>query len=176
LKNNTVVSTIMSNMGLGRALAEMGIRHVATAVGDRHVMETMVAEGAALGGEDSGHTVFLDHQTTGDGMLTALKLMEVMVSEGRPLSVLKKVMTIYPQVLINVDVSSKPVLESVPEIRQVIRDVEAELKGKGRVLVRYSGTQPQCRIMVEGPTEDETRRYAEQIAGEINEKLGIKKG
>jgi len=172
LKNNVVVSTVMSNMGLGVALGKTGISHVTTKVGDRYVMEEMLAHGAVLGGEDSGHTVFLDHQTTGDGMLTALKLIEVMLSENKPLSELKSVMTVFPQVLINVDVKSKPQLETLPEIMDAIHAVEEKLKGQGRVMVRYSGTQPQCRVMVEGPTESETRRYCRQIAGIVKEKIG----
>ncbi|KPJ74996.1 MAG: phosphoglucosamine mutase, partial [Deltaproteobacteria bacterium SG8_13] len=173
LKNNTVVSTVMSNMGLAVALQEMEISHVVTDVGDRHVTEEMRSRGAVLGGENSGHTVFLDHQTTGDGMLTGLKLLEVMVAEEKPLSELKRVMTVFPQVLINVDVGSRPRLEGIPEVREMIQDAEKSLKGKGRVLVRYSGTQPQCRVMVEGPTEKDTRQYCEQIAGVIRKNIGI---
>ena len=172
LKNNIVVSTVMSNMGLGEALKEMGIGNVVTGVGDRYVMEQMRKQGAVLGGEESGHTVFLEYQTTGDGMLTALKLLEILATENKPLSELKKVMTVFPQVLINVDVSIKPPFESVPQIKAVIRDVEADLKGKGRVLVRYSGTQSQCRVMVEGPTEMETHRHCERIAKVIRNTIG----
>lgn len=172
LKNNLVVSTVMSNMGLGVALRQMGISQVITKVGDRYVMKEMLAHGAVLGGEDSGHMVFLDHQTTGDGMLTALKLIEVMLSENKPLSELKSVMAVFPQVLINVEVKSKPPLETLPEIMDAIDAVEEKLKGQGRVLVRYSGTQPQCRVMVEGPTEGETRRYCRQIADVVEAKIG----
>ncbi len=173
LKHDTVVSTVMSNMGLAVALQDMGISQVVTDVGDRHVTEAMRVRGAVLGGEDSGHTVFLDHQTTGDGLLTGLKLLEVMVAEQKPLSELQGVMTVFPQVLINVDVASKPDLESIAEIQSAIADAEKRLKGKGRVLVRYSGTQPQCRVMVEGPTEDVTRTLCRQIADVIGGKLGI---
>ena len=176
LKQNTVVSTVMSNMGLSVALQEMEISHVVTDVGDRFVTEAMRSRGAVLGGEDSGHTVFLDHQTTGDGMLTGLKLMEVMLAADKPLSELKKVMTVFPQVLINVDVGSKPELDSIPEIRTAIADAQESLKGKGRVLVRYSGTQPQCRVMVEGPTETETRHCCERLAQKISETIGAVKG
>ena len=172
LTNNTVVSTVMSNMGLSVALQEMDIAHVVTDVGDRYVTEAMRSRGAMLGGEDSGHTVFLAHQTTGDGMLTGLKLLEVMAAEEKPLSELKKVMTVFPQVLINVDVVSKPELESVAEIQAAIADAEKSLQGKGRVLVRYSGTQPQCRVMVEGPTEQQTRQCCEQLAQVIREQIG----
>ena len=172
LKNNIVVSTVMSNMGLGEALKKMGIENVITAVGDRYVMEEMRKRGAVLGGEESGHTVFLDHQTTGDGMLTALKLLEVMETENKPLSKLKKVMTVFPQVLINVDVKSKPPLKTIPEVKAAIRQVEKELTGKGRVLVRYSGTQPQCRVMVESLNAEDTTFFCDKIARVIKEIIG----
>ena len=172
LKNNIVVSTVMSNMGLGEALKKMGIENVITGVGDRYVMEEMRKRGAVLGGEESGHTVFLDHQTTGDGMLTALKLLEVMETENKPLSELKKVMTVFPQVLINVDVKSKPPLKTIPEVKAAIRQVEKELTGKGRVLVRYSGTQPQCRVMVESLNAEDTTFFCDKIARVIKEIIG----
>lgn len=173
LTNNTVVSTVMSNMGLNVAFNERSIKHIITGVGDRHVVTKMLAGGAVLGGEESGHTVFLNHQTTGDGMLTALKLIEVMITENKPLSELKTIMTVFPQVLINVEVKSKPELKMLPEITAVIETVEKNLSGKGRVLVRYSGTQPQCRVMVEGSTEGETRRFCQEIADVIKDKIGV---
>ena len=172
LKNNAVVSTIMSNMGLGLALKDMGINHIITKVGDRYVMKKMVSSGAVLGGEDSGHLIFLNHHTTGDGILTALKLTEALKDESKPLSELGKIMTVFPQVLINVEVKNKPEIKTVPEIRDVIEAVETCLGEEGRVLVRYSGTQPLCRIMVEGPFIDETEKYCRQIADIVEEKLG----
>lgn len=172
LKNNTVVSTVMSNIGLARALKDMGINHVVTDVGDRHVLEAMVACGACLGGEDSGHIVFTDYQTTGDGLLTALMLCRIMHQTGKPLSALAADMKIFPQVLINVAVARKPEISTVPDVCRVIQGVEARLGEKGRVLVRYSGTQPVCRVMVEGPSEGDTRQYAEQIAAVVKEVLG----
>ena len=172
LKNNIVVSTVMSNMGLGEALKNMGIENVITGVGDRYVMEEMRKQGAVLGGEESGHTVFLDHQTTGDGMLTALKLLEIMSIEKKPLSELKKVMTVFPQVLMNVDVNSKPPLDSLPKVMAAIQKVEKELDGKGRVLVRYSGTQPQCRVMVESLKTEDTSFFCDKIAKVIKEVIG----
>ena len=171
LKNNIVVSTVMSNMGLGAALGEMGIRHETSAVGDRYVMEKMIASGAVLGGEDSGHMIFGADHTSGDGILTALKLIEAMQSADRDLSDLKGVMTVYPQVLINVDVQSKPDIDSVPAIVDAIRAVETELGDRGRVLVRYSGTQPLCRVMVEGPGGTETQRYCNQISEIIKKNI-----
>ncbi len=172
LQNNTVVSTVMSNMGLGEALKKMNIRHEITNVGDRYVMEKMVDVGAVLGGEESGHTVFMNHQTTGDGILSALKLLEIMVSENRPLSELKSVMTLFPQVLVNVNVKQKPSLETLPKVQAVIRQVEKELFGIGRVLVRYSGTQAQCRVMVEGPNVEDTENLCNSIAQVIKKSIG----
>jgi phosphoglucosamine mutase len=173
LENNVVVSTVMSNMGLGAALKGMGIRHETSQVGDRYVMQKMMVCGAILGGEDSGHMIFADYHTTGDGILTALKLIEAMQLENKPLSDLSKVMTVYPQVLINVEVQNKPDIETVPEIVDAIQSVESELGTQGRVLVRYSGTQPLCRVMVEGPTEGDTRRYCQQLSDIIKEIIGV---
>jgi len=172
LNNNLVISTIMSNMGLKVALKDMGIEHIITNVGDRYVMEQMVSSGSVLGGEDSGHTIFLNHHTTGDGILSALKLIESMKFESKPLSEIKRVMTVFPQSLINVEVKSKPEISSIPAVQEAIRSVEKDLGEKGRVLVRYSGTQPICRVMVEGPTEEETQRYCKQISDVIQKELG----
>ena len=116
--------------------------------------------------------IFLDHHTTGDGMLTALRLLESIQATSKSLNELRKIMRIFPQVLINIPVKSKPDIESIPQIRDAIESVANSLNGKGRVLVRYSGTQPKCRIMVEGPTEHDTRRYCQQIADIVQEKLG----
>jgi len=172
LKGNQVVSTVMSNMGLGVALKEMGIKHTVAEVGDRYVMEKMIASGAVQGGEDSGHMIFLAHHTTGDGILSALRVIEAMKEESKPLSELCKIMTIFPQVLMNVEVMHKPDLKTVPDIKDAIKSVEKSLGAKGRVLVRYSGTEPICRIMVEGPTIDETRRYCQHLADIVKDKLG----
>jgi len=173
LKNQCVVSTVMSNMGLGVAFKKMGIRHEKSKVGDRYVMEKMRDCGAAIGGEDSGHMIFADHHTTGDGSLTGLKLIEAMQTENKLLSELSRMMSHFPQVLINVDVDSKPNIESVPEIVAAIKSVESELGDRGRVLVRYSGTQPICRIMVEGSSEGDTQRYCQQISDIIIKIIGI---
>ncbi len=172
LKNDLVVSTVMSNMGLGVALQNLGIRHETARVGDRYVMEKMIAAGAILGGEDSGHIIFADDHTSGDGILSALKLIEAMQSANRTLFELRKVMTVYPQVLINVDVETKPDINTVPAIADAIKSVETELGERGRVLVRYSGTQPLCRVMVEGPSVAETRRYCEQLSEIIKVNIG----
>jgi len=172
LKGNQVVSTVMSNMGLGQALKKIGIKHITTAVGDRYVMEKMVSSGAVLGGEDSGHMIFLNYHTTGDGILSALRLIEAMIEESKPLSELCKIMTIFPQVLINVNVARKPDLKNIPNIKDAIKSVERALGEKGRVVVRYSGTQPMCRIMVEGPTINATKKYCRQLADIVKETLG----
>ena len=172
LTNEIVVTTVMSNMGFGVALEKMGIGHIQAMVGDRYVMEEMRKADAVLGGEDSGHMIFLNHHTTGDGMLAALKLMAAMQISGKPLSDLATVMTVFPQCLINVDVKSKPAIDTVDALMQVIESVENELGDQGRVLVRYSGTQPQCRVMVEGPTEKETEAFCRQIAEVVERELG----
>lgn len=172
LKSNTVVSTVMSNMGLGIALEDMGIKHIKAKVGDRYVLESMIHSGAVLGGEDSGHMIFLDHQTTGDGILTGLKLIEALKNDSKPLSKLVKIMNVFPQVLINVEVKNKPDISSVPQITEAIKAVEKNLAEKGRVLVRYSGTQPLCRVMIEGPTRKITEKYCQEIADKIKEQIG----
>lgn len=172
LVNNTVVTTVMSNMGLKMAFKDLGIKHLMADVGDRHVMMDMKKYGAVIGGEDSGHMIFLDSHTTGDGMLSAFKLLEVMTKTSRPLSELARVMTIFPQKLLNVNVKTKPEIESMPEIVNVIKQVEDELKEKGRVLVRYSGTQPMCRVMVEAETNDDTEKYCKMIADVVKKTIG----
>lgn len=172
LAHPVVVTTVMSNLGFGVALEKLGIDHIQANVGDRHVMQEMVANGAVLGGEDSGHMIFLNHHTTGDGILAALKLMEAMQSSGKALSDLATVMTVFPQCLINVDIKSKPEINTLSEVMQTIEAVEKQLGRRGRVLVRYSGTQPQCRVMVEGPTEQETTALCRQIAGVVEREIG----
>ncbi len=172
LANDLVVSTVMSNLGLAVACKRHGFKHHASQVGDRYVLEDMRRMGAAIGGEDSGHMIFLEHHTTGDGILTALQLLAAMLKSGKPLSELAKLMDVYPQKLINVDVKSKPDLDTVPSIVEVIAQVEAELKDEGRLLVRYSGTQSMCRIMVEGPTDEITDKYCRQVADVVRTALG----
>ena len=171
LHNNLVVCTVMSNIGFSLALKELGIEQEATKVGDRYVLEEMQAKGSVIGGEESGHIIFLNHHTTGDGIITALQLVAAMKKAQRPLSELAQVMKVFPQKLINVDVKSKPELSTIPEIQEVIEGVEGELGDKGRVLVRYSGTQNMCRVMVEGPTDEETEKYCRQIVDVIQKKL-----
>jgi len=172
LTNNLLVSTVMSNIGLSVALKNLGIAQESTKVGDRYVLEEMRAKGAAIGGEESGHIIFLNHHTTGDGILSALQLTAAMMKEQKPLSELAKVMDVFPQKLINIDVKSKPEISTVPKIVAVITAVEGKLGERGRVLVRYSGTQNMCRVMVEGPTDEETERYCKEVADVVRETIG----
>ena len=171
LTNNLVIRTVMSNIGLSVALQKLKIDSYMTKVGDRYVLEEMQARGASIGGEDSGHLIFLQHQSTGDGIVTALQLAAAMKKEGKPLSELAKIMKVFPQVLINVTVKSRPDIDTVPEIMTAIGEVEAKLGDEGRVLVRYSGTQNMCRVMVEGPSQEMTGAYCRQIADVVDKTL-----
>jgi phosphoglucosamine mutase len=172
LWSDVLVSTMMSNIGLKEALQSIGIRHVTCDVGDRHVMEKMADCEAALGGEDSGHIIYRAYHSTGDGLLSALKLVETMQDANRPLSEMAGFMTVYPQTLVNVPVNDKPDLASMEKINLAIREVENKLGNRGRVLVRYSGTQPICRVMVEAPTHDAAEDYAHNIAVAIADTIG----
>jgi phosphoglucosamine mutase len=171
LKNDLVVSTVMSNMGLTVALDGFGVDQEVTPVGDRHVVEAMRSQGAVLGGEDSGHVIFLEHHTTGDGILSALQLLSSMTYFREPLSKLAGLMTVFPQILMNVPVKSKPDLETLPEVKERIEAVERDLGDMGRVLVRYSGTEPLCRVMVEGRDQNEVGAHAREIAKVIGQNL-----
>jgi len=172
LRNNILVTTVMSNLGLRMACKKYGFEHHASQVGDRHVLEAMRRLGGVLGGEDSGHMIFLDHHTTGDGIIAALQLIGAMLRTKKPLSELAGWMDIYPQKLINVKVKSKPDISKVPEILEVITQAEKKLGEQGRVLVRYSGTENLCRVMVEGPIEDITQTYCSEIAETVKRILG----
>ena len=172
LKNDLLVSTVMSNLGLRVACKKYGFKHHASKVGDRYVLEDMLKLGGVIGGEESGHMIFLDQHTTGDGIITALQLLAAMIRSGKALSELAKMMDIYPQKLINVDVKRKPEISSEPKIMEVIERVEGELGEEGRVLVRYSGTQNMCRVMVEGTSESVTTKYCEEIADIVKSVLG----
>ena len=164
LPGATVVATVMSNLGLERALAARKAKLLRTAVGDRYVVEAMREGGFTLGGEQSGHIVFLQEATTGDGLLAALQVLSVMVQEGRPLSELARLMTRYPQVLLNFSVDRKVPLDQLPAVAALVAQVEAALGGEGRVLVRYSGTEPKARVMIEGTDEAVIRAHAEDIS------------
>ena len=172
LRHNTLVATVMSNLGLERAMQDAGGRLVRAAVGDRYVMEMMLEGGYNLGGEQSGHLIFLDHNTTGDGIITALQVLSIMKQDGRPLSGLAACMRTYPQVLVNVQVKERKDLASVPAIARRMAEVENALAGSGRLLVRYSGTEPKLRIMLEGEDDGTIRRYADELAGLVKAELG----
>ena len=172
LGKNRVVTTVMSNIGLKRALDKLDIIHEVSDVGDRYVMEKMVETGALVGGENSGHMIFRDCHTTGDGILSALKILEGMQQQSASLSELAAVMEVLPQELMAVTVNQKPDLRSLPEVCRVISKVESSLGDQGRVLVRYSGTQPVCRVMVEGPDHRATRVYCREIADAVRGSIG----
>jgi phosphoglucosamine mutase len=172
LRQNTLVATVMSNLGLELAMRKAGGTLLRAAVGDRYVMEKMLAGGYNLGGEQSGHIIFLDNNTTGDGLISALQVLAVMKLTGRPLSELALCMTTYPQILVNVKVRERRDLASIPEIAKRMTEIEQKLDGTGRLLVRYSGTEPKVRIMIEGEDEKEIKALAEDLAAIIKEKLG----
>ncbi len=171
LAGGAIVTTVMSNLGLERALARCQLGLVRTAVGDRYVVEAMRAGGYNLGGEQSGHVVMLDHNTTGDGLLTALQVLAIVRRTGRPLSELVADFERVPQVLVNVSVSRKRPVEDLPEFQKKLCAVEAALGSEGRVLVRYSGTEPKARVMVEGDDEVRVREYAEDLAAALQRSL-----
>ena len=173
LKNNLVVATVMSNFGFFAALKTLGIREGVSKVGDRYVLEMLQEKGGVLGGEESGHVIFLNHHTTGDGIIAGLQLLWAMRYYGQPLSELANVMTLSPQKILNVNVKNKPSLEAIPELQKSIRMAEAELGDSGRVLVRYSGTQSMCRVMVEGPTEEMTERLTRMLADVVVKFIGF---
>jgi len=171
LPGDTVVATVMSNLGLEMALRDRGIKLVRTAVGDKYVMEEMVKGGYALGGEQSGHIIFADHLFTGDGLATALNVLRIMAQSGRELADLAGELVAYPQVLVNVRVKQRSDYTQVPAIAATIARVEQGLAGHGRLLIRYSGTEPLLRIMLEGKDQAEIRGWADQIATVVKEQL-----
>jgi phosphoglucosamine mutase len=162
----------MSNFGLELAMQKAGGKLVRAAVGDRYVMEKMLSGGYNLGGEQSGHIIFLDNNTTGDGLISALQVLAIMKQTGKPLSELAACMTTYPQILMNVKVRERRDLTLVPEIAKRMTEIEKKLDGTGRLLVRYSGTEPKVRVMLEGEDEGEIKALAEDLANVIKEKLG----
>lgn len=173
LKKDTVVTTVMSNFGLYKALEKYGIRAEKTAVGDRYVMEKMREGDYNLGGEQSGHIIFFDYTTTGDGMLTALQLINIMKRTGKPLSELASEMQAYPQRLVNVKVKDKHLVLENERITETIKRVEQELGSNGRVLVRPSGTEPLVRVMVEAVNEEACERYVQEIANVVKAEMGM---
>jgi phosphoglucosamine mutase len=173
LQKNTVVSTVMSNMGFYKALEENGMTSVQTAVGDRYVVEEMKTNDYNVGGEQSGHIIFLDYNTTGDGLLTGIQLVNIMKITGKKLSELAGEMTIYPQELVNVRVTDKHAVTQNEKVAAVIAEVEADMAGNGRVLVRPSGTEPLVRVMVEAATEETCKEYVNRIADVVRAEMGL---
>jgi phosphoglucosamine mutase len=162
----------MSNSGLDEAMLSAGARVVRTGVGDRYVVEEMVKGGYNLGGEQSGHIIFLDHTTTGDGIITALQVVKAMVKEGRPLSELARCMKSFPQVLRNVKVREKKNLDDIPGLQAALKSIEEKLKGCGRAFIRYSGTEALVRITIEGEDEVEIKAMSEELADILIKELG----
>ncbi|HAK54390.1 MAG: phosphoglucosamine mutase [Vicinamibacterales bacterium] len=172
LPDDAIVATVMSNIGLEKGLEALGIGLIRCAVGDKYVMETLVERRLALGGEQSGHVIFSEILTTGDGLITTLMVLQAMAASGRELDALAGELTVYPQVLVNVKVREKVSLDEVPDVARVIDAVEARLAGQGRLLVRYSGTEPLLRIMLEGPEQPAIDRMAGEIADSVRRHLG----
>ena len=170
LVNNKVVTTVMSNFGLYKALDKVGIEYDKTKVGDKYVYENMVQTGNRIGGEQSGHIIFTKYATTGDGILTSLKMMEVMLAKEKPMSKLAEPVVFYPQVLKNVRVKSKPDAQNDPDVQAAVERVGKELGDTGRILVRESGTEPVIRVMVEAGTEETCEKYVDQVIDVIREK------
>ncbi len=172
LPKNALISTVMANLGFDIAMEKYGIQIVKTKVGDRYVLEEMLKRGVAVGGEQSGHIIFLNHNTTGDGIITALQLASVMMETGKHLSELKQIMKKLPQVLVNVKVKKTDGWEDIPLIKESIAKAKAELKDRGRILVRSSGTEPLIRVMVESDTSDGAGFVANSVANVIRQELG----
>jgi len=173
LAKNTLVATIMSNFGLDETLAAHGGKVLRTKVGDRYVIEAMMRDNLNVGGEQSGHMIFRDYASTGDGIVSALQILRVMIETGKPLSELKKVLKKYPQAQRNLKVRVKPELDTLTGVQSLLKEAEQKLDGKGRVLLRYSGTEPKIRLLIEGREEDQINADADRIAGAIQEAIGV---
>ncbi len=172
LAGNTLVATVMSNFGLDETLAVEAGKVIRTKVGDRYVIETMMREGLNVGGEQSGHMIFRDYATTGDGIVSALQVLRIMIETGKPLSELKKVLKKYPQAQRNLKVREKPALDTLGDVQRLLRETEQHLNGKGRVLLRYSGTEPKIRLLIEGRDELVINGHADRIATAIQDLIG----
>ncbi len=172
LADNTLVATVMSNYGLEESLEECGGKVIRAQVGDRYVIEEMVKGNLNLGGEQSGHMIFRDFTTTGDGVITALQILRIMRDTGKPLSELKQCLAKYPQAQRNLRVASKPALTSLPEVTRLVAETEAQLGGKGRVLLRYSGTEPKVRLLIEGRDQTLIEKQADRIADALHAAIG----
>ena len=173
LKKDTIVTTVMSNLGFHKAVEEIGLKDVVTQVGDRYVVEEMRKNDYNFGGEQSGHMIFLDYNTTGDGMLSGIQLLNVMKQTGKKLSELADEVTIYPQKLVNIRVTDKNGAMEVPAIKAVVEQAEAEMIGEGRILVRPSGTEPLLRVMAEAPTQEKVDYYVDKIAEVVRAEIGV---
>ena len=172
LKKNTLVATVMSNLGLDFALKQAGGHTVRTQVGDRYVLEKMLADDLNVGGEQSGHMIFRDFATTGDGLVAALQVLRIMMDTGKPLSQLRQVMPKFPQVVVSVRVREKPAWDTLPEVLALVKAAEQKLGTEGRVLLRYSGTEPKARLLIEGPDQKQIQLLADSITGEIRKRIG----
>ncbi|EOJ64713.1 phosphoglucosamine mutase [Enterococcus faecalis] len=173
LKKDTIVTTVMSNLGFHKAVEEIDLKDVVTQVGDRYVVEEMRKNDYNFGGEQSGHMIFLDYNTTGDGMLSGIQLLNVMKQTGKKLSELADEVTIYPQKLVNIRVTDKNGAMEVPAIKAVVEQAEAEMNGEGRILVRPSGTEPLLRVMAEAPTQEKVDYYVDKIAEVVRAEIGV---
>jgi phosphoglucosamine mutase len=174
LKKNTLVATVMSNLGLDHTIRQAGGEVVRTQVGDRYVLERMLADDLNVGGEQSGHLIFRDFATTGDGIVSALQVLRIMKDTGKPLSELCKAMTKFPQVLINLRVREKPAWETMPDVLALVKEAETALGDSGRVLLRYSGTEPKARLLIEGRDGAQIQAMADKIITRIRERIGAK--
>jgi len=172
LTGDAIVATVMSNIGLEIALREAGIGLVRCQVGDKYVMEEMLRRGFVLGGEQSGHVIFSEYLFTGDGLATSLNVLRTMAATGRTLADLASDLTAYPQVLLNLRVDQRVDLKTIPAVAAVIERVESQLAGQGRLLVRYSGTEPLLRVMLEGQDQDDIRRWGQEIIDAVKEHVG----
>jgi len=172
LAGKTLVATVMSNFGLDESIAAAGGKVVRTAVGDRYVVESMREGNFSIGGEQSGHLIFRDHGTTGDGLLAALQVLRIMTESGKPLSELRRCLKKYPQAQRNLRVKEKPPIDSLQEVSRLVKETESSLGGKGRVLLRYSGTEPKVRLLIEGPDEAIINAAADGIAGALTAAIG----
>ncbi|HOD99493.1 MAG TPA: phosphoglucosamine mutase [Kiritimatiellia bacterium] len=172
LRNNLAVGTVMSNFGLHTTMRKLGIELACSAVGDRYVLDLMKERGSVIGAEASGHMIFLEQHTTGDGIVSGLQLLAVLRRSGQEMSTLASILQLAPQRLVNVDVAQRPPLETLPTVQAAIQAAEKELGQEGRVFVRYSGTQAMCRVMVEGPTDEMTDRLCHSIATAVKQAIG----
>lgn len=172
LKKNTLVATVMSNLGLDFTLKKAGGQTVRTQVGDRYVLERMLADDLNVGGEQSGHMIFRDFATTGDGLVAALQVLRIMMDSDKRLSELRQVMMKFPQVLINMPVKTKPAWETMPDVLALVKDAEKQLGAEGRVFLRYSGTEPKARLLIEGRDDGQIKSLADRIADKIRKHIG----